>query len=85
MEGYTDRLIVTNVTDIKIDGGLYEAVKGRDWKKAKVVSAGKSPNGDSNKKLEGKEILFFAEVVPTPIPEGEEMFLMKRTNIEVIL
>lgn len=85
MRGYTDRLIVKDIEQITVEAGTFEMQEGRNFKKARVISAGKSPNGDSNKELEGKEILFFDTVIPERIPVGENMFLMKRTNIEIIL
>ena len=85
MKAYTDRLVVENIEPLGGDGGEYGLKNGRAFKKATVLSAGKSPNGNDNEDLVGKEILFFATVEPEEIPIGEGKFLMKRTNIEVIL
>lgn len=85
MEAYTDRLIVTDVEVVKGQGGIYGVGKSPIFKRAKVLSAGKSPNGTDNLELIGKEILFPASTEPILLPMEKNKFLMRRTQIEVIL
>lgn len=85
MRAYTDRILVTNIEE---PSGTFPSQNGMQLKKVTIISAGDSPDGRSNKDLEGKDVLIPAQLQGTIVPDVENnrtLYLMRRTSIEIIL
>lgn len=89
MEAYTDRILVQELEEIQKNEGMPQ----KKFKKVLIISAGNSPDGSSNKELEGKEVLFLATATGIPVKyegnktelNGQTVYLYRRTSIEIIL
>jgi len=88
MKPNTDRLIISDVKEIKKEKGMFSSSQEDvvEFRTAIVKFIGVKPDGSLPTNLkEGDKVLINGNVIPVKIPFGEDLYLIRRTNYETVL
>ena len=84
----TDRLIVSNIEEIKKPQGMFSNNKEDvvEFRTAIVEYIGVKPDGSLPTDIQkGDKILMDGSVLPRKLPVGEDLHILRRTSYELII